>query len=133
MAVTHSWDYSRRACSRTWGVLGAPVSGAGRHAKQDSRMALRALQLPAEPGLAAAAQDIVQQWAPLASHPNLVTPSEAFITAQMGGGPALVFVHAYYPAAITLEQAHMHPAGGAPLTLLSSDCRPCCLKSTRTG
>ena len=81
------------------------------------------LQFPAEPGLAAAAQDIVQQWAPLTSHPNLITPSEAIMTAQMGGGPALVFVHAYYPAAITLEQAHMHPAGGALLVLLNFRCR----------
>ncbi|CAK0773929.1 hypothetical protein CVIRNUC_004116 [Coccomyxa viridis] len=69
-------------------------------------------RLPADPDLAAAAQDIVQQWSPLARHPNLSTPTEAFITGQMEGGPALVFVHAYYPAAITLEQAHMHQAAG---------------------
>ena len=75
----------------------------------------------------------MQQWAPLTSHPNLVTPSEAIITAQMGGGPALVFVHAYYPAAITLEQAHMHPAGGALLEPLKSKCRLWCLQSPRTG
>lgn len=73
-----------------------------------------AVQLPADSDLAAAAQDIVQQWSSLASHPNLSTPSEAFITAQMEGGPALVLVHAYYPAAITLEQAHTHQASGAP-------------------
>ena len=54
----------------------------------------------------------MQQWSPLARHPNLSTPTEAFITGQMEGGPALVFVHAYYPAAITLEQAHMHQAAG---------------------
>ena len=73
------------------------------------------MQLPADPDLVAAAQDIVQQWSPLARHPNLSTPTEAFITSQMEGGPALVFVHAYYPAAITLEQAHMHQGAGKVL------------------
>lgn len=82
-----------------------------------------AAQLPVDPDLAAAAQDIVQQWSFLASHPNLCTPAEAFITTQMEGGPALVFVHAYYPAAITLEQAHMHQAAGAPTQPSLSNCR----------
>ena len=68
--------------------------------------------------MAAAAQDIVQQWSALASHPNLSTPTEAFVTAQLEGGPTLVLVHAYYPAAITLDQAHMHQASGA-------HCSPC--------
>lgn len=73
-----------------------------------------ALQFPPDPDLAAAAQDIVQQWFPLVGHPNLSTPAEAFVTTQLEGGPALVLVHAYYPAAITLDQAHMHQASGMP-------------------
>ena len=75
-----------------------------------------ALQFPADTDIAAAAQDVVQQWFPLVSHPNLATPAEAFVTAQLEGGPALVLVHAYYPAAITLDQAHMHQAAGAPVS-----------------
>ena len=67
--------------------------------------------------MAAAAQEVVQQWSPLASHPNLSTPAEAFVTAQLEGGPALVLVHAYFPAAITLDQAHMHQGSGAPWSL----------------
>ena len=86
---------------------------------------LGVVQLPADPDLAAAAQDIVQQWSPLARHPNLSTPTEAFITGQMEGGPALVFVHAYYPAAITLEQAHMHQAVGKPLASSGRACTAC--------
>ena len=85
----------------------------------------RCLQFPADPAIAAAAQEVVQQWSPLASHPNLSTPAEAFVTAQLEGGPALVLVHAYHPAAITLDQAHMHQRSGASLSMCprQQDCR----------
>jgi hypothetical protein len=49
----------------------------------------------------------------VASHPNLSVPQAAFVTGEFDGGPALVLAHTYYPAAITLEQAHLKANPGA--------------------
>ena len=64
--------------------------------------------------LLAAAADVVQAWAGLGSHPNLVVPRAAFVTGELEGNAlALVFAHAFHPAAVTLEQAHLLPSAGA--------------------
>ena len=73
----------------------------------------RGTQLVPSAEVLAAAQEVVQAWALLGPHPNLVVPRAAFVTAELEGGPALVFAHAYHPGAITLEQAHLLPGASA--------------------
>ncbi|BDA44294.1 PAN2-PAN3 deadenylation complex subunit pan3 at C-terminar half [Coccomyxa sp. Obi] len=66
-------------------------------------------QVPPSAELAGTAQEIVQSWSPLSSHPNLNVPRASFISAEFEGGPALVLGHAFHPTAITLDQAHLQP------------------------
>lgn len=73
------------------------------------------MQVPPSPELATSAQEVVQSWAPLSSHPNLNVPRASFITGELDGGAALVFAHAFHPAAVTLDQAHLQPTAGVLL------------------
>ena len=70
------------------------------------------MQVPPSPELATSAQEAVQSWSPLSSHPNLLVPRASFITGELEGGPALVFAHAFHPTAVTLDQAHLQPTSG---------------------
>lgn len=69
-------------------------------------------QVPVSADLLAAAAEVVEAWAPLAAHPNLGCPRGAFASGELGGGVALFLSHAFWPCALTLEQAHLLPASG---------------------
>ena len=62
------------------------------------------------PDLLTAAQEHVIAWAPLAAHPQVAAIRQVFISPEMGGGtPSLCVAHTYFPGAVSLEQAHLHP------------------------
>jgi hypothetical protein len=59
--------------------------------------------------LVARARHLVDVWSPVSYHPNLVALRGAFVSSELDGHDALIFVHDYHPGAMTLEQAHLQP------------------------
>lgn len=69
----------------------------------------KALQVQPSPELLMHANQVVEAWSVLGLHPNLAVPRLAFVSAEMGGRPALFMAYDFYPSAVTLEAAHMQP------------------------
>lgn len=71
----------------------------------------RSSAVPPSSQLLAAAQDgVVAKWGQIPSHPGLAPPREAFISNEgFGGTQAFYFAHDYFPGAVSLEEAYLHP------------------------
>ena len=55
------------------------------------------MQVPPSQAVLASGQEAVEAWRPLTHHPGLVCPRAAFVTDEVGGRPAVFFVHDHMP------------------------------------
>lgn len=87
--------------SQVFGVCSLVVKGV--HRASGAAYALRRLEgghVGLSPQLVARAQRAVDGHAAQAQHPHLVVPRDVFVSTDMMGGPGLVFVYEYFPAAV---------------------------------
>jgi PAB-dependent poly(A)-specific ribonuclease subunit 3 len=63
--------------------------------------------------LVSIARQHVDAWSVVSYHPSLVALRGAFVSNELDGHDALIFVHDYHPGAMTLEQMHLQPTATA--------------------
>lgn len=56
-----------------------------------------AAQVSPSQAMLVSGQEAVEVWRPLAHHPGLLCPRAAFVSDEVGGRPALFFVHDHMP------------------------------------
>lgn len=87
--------------SQVFGVCSLVLKG--NHRASGAAYALRRLEgahVGLSPQLVARAQRAVDGFGGRAQHPHLVVPRDVFVSTDMMGGPGLVFVYEYFPAAV---------------------------------
>lgn len=72
---------------------------------------LNGLQIAPSQQLMQTATAVVQKWAPLGPHPNVVALRDVFVSKELDNVPSLYFAYDYHPGAVTLQQVHIRPPG----------------------